>query len=53
MDDEDYVTANMRKLDLYEKNNYLLGENLIVTHETSKSPLNVKILELYIKTYFI
>lgn len=53
MDDEDYVSANMRKLDLYEKNNYLLGENLIVTHETSKSPLNVKVLELYIKTYFI
>ena len=53
MDDKDYVSANMRKLDLYEKNNYLLGENLIVTHETSKSPLNVKVLELYIKTYFI
>lgn len=53
MDDEDYVSANMRKLELYEKNGYLLGENLIVTHETSKAPLNVKVLDMYIKTYFI
>lgn len=53
MDDENYVAANMHKLDLYEKNGYLLGENLIVTHETSKSPLNVKVLDSYIKTYFI
>ena len=53
MDDEDYVSSNMRKLELYEKNGYLLGENLIVTHETSKAPLNVKVLDMYIKTYFI
>ena len=25
MDDENYVASNMRKLDLYEKNGYLLG----------------------------
>lgn len=53
MDDENYVSANMRKLDLYEKNGYLLGDNLIVTHETSRAPLNVKVLDSYIKTYFI
>lgn len=53
MDDEDYVAANMRKLDLYERNGYLLGDNLMVTHETSKVPLNRNILDSYIKTYFI
>ena len=53
MDDEDYVAANMRKLDLYERNGYLLGDQLVVTHETSKAPLNRNILESYIKTYFI
>lgn len=53
MDDEDYVAANMRKLDLYEKNGYLLGNNLIVTHETNKVPLNRNVLDSYIKTYFI
>lgn len=37
----------------YEKNGYLLGDNLIVTHETSKAPLNIKVLDSYIKTYFI
>ena len=53
MDDKDYVDTTMRKLDLYEKNGYLLGDNLIVTHETSKAPLNIKVLDSYIKTYFI
>ena len=53
MDDENYIAANIRKLDLYKKNGYLLGDKLIVTHETSKSPLNVKVLDFYIKTYFI
>lgn len=53
MDDEHYVDVNMRKLDLYEKNGYLLGDNLVITHETSKAPLNVKVLDSYIKTYFI
>ena len=28
MDDKDYVDTTMRKLDLYEKNGYLLGDNL-------------------------
>ena len=36
MYDENYVASNMRKLDLYEKNGYLLGENLIITHESGK-----------------
>ena len=53
MDAEEYVAANMRKLDLYERNGYLLGNNLMVTHETSKVPLNRNILDSYIKTYFI
>ena len=53
MDDEDYIAANIRKLDLYERNGYLLGDNLVVTHETSKIPLNRNVLDSYIKTYFI
>lgn len=53
MDDEDYVAANMRKLDLYERNGYLLGDNLVVTHETGRIPLNRNVLDSYIKIYFI
>ena len=53
MDDENYVASNMRKLDLYEKNGYLLGESLIITHETSTAPLNIKVVDSYIKTYFL
>lgn len=53
MDDDDYVAANMRKLDLYEKNGYLLEDNLIITHETGKVPLNRNVLDSYIRTSFI
>jgi len=42
MDDENYVVSNMRKFDLYEKNGYLLGESLIITHETSTAPRIIK-----------
>lgn len=53
MDDLEYVEKNMKKLELYEKNGYLLGVNLLVTHETSSSPLNVKILDSYIENYLL
>lgn len=53
MDDMNYVDRNMRKLDLYEKNGYLIGENLIITHETSSLPLNINIVDSYIKHYFL
>ena len=53
MDDSEYVERNMRKLDLYERNGYLIGKNLIITHETSTSPLNLAIVETYIETFFV
>lgn len=53
MDNPDYVDKNMRKIDLYERNGILLGEKLLITHETSKAPLNRKVLDLYIETYLI
>lgn len=53
MDDKRYVEQNMRKLDLYEKNGYLLGKNLIITRETNSTPLNPGIIEAYIKEYFM
>lgn len=53
MDDIEYVIKNMRKLDLYEKNGFLLGKNLIITHETSTSPLNTSVVDSYIESFFI
>ena len=53
MDDPQYVVRNMDKLDLYEKNGYLIGKNLILTHETSDSPLKIAIVDSYIEQFFL
>lgn len=52
MDKTSYVESSINKIDAYEKNNILLGRDLIILHETSKSPLNTKVLEKYINEYF-
>lgn len=41
IDDMKYAFKNMNKLYQYEKNSYVLGDDLIVTMETTKEPLNV------------
>lgn len=51
MDKESYLENTLQKLDIYEKNNILLGENLFFLHETSTSPLNISTLRKYIETY--
>lgn len=48
-----YVENSMRKLDLYEKNEYLLGKNLIITRETVASPLNIQKVDAYIKEFLL
>lgn len=53
MDDPEYVERNIHKLDLYERNGYLLGRDLLITHETKDSPLNVGVLDSYIREYFL
>lgn len=53
MDDSWYVENCMRKLDLYEKNGYLIGKNLIITRETTASPLNIGKVDSYIKEFFL
>ena len=51
MDKESYFENTLQKLDIYEKNNILLGKNLFFLHETSTSPLNISTLRKYIETY--
>ena len=53
MDDAIYVEKNMKKLNLYERNGYLIGKNLIITHETSTTPLNNHVIDEYIDTFFL
>lgn len=51
MDKMSYFENAMRKLDLYERNEILLGKKLILLHETSNYPLSTTVLRKYIETY--
>lgn len=51
MDKPSYCENVMQKLDLYERNNFLLGNNLILFHETSNLPLNTMVVRKYIELY--
>ena len=51
MDKPMYYENAMQKLSIYEKNGILLGDGLIVLHETSGSPLNIVVLKKYIEKY--
>ena len=46
MDKPSYFESAMQKLDTYEKNDILLGRDLLLLHETSMSPLDTKVLYL-------
>lgn len=52
MDRSSYYDKAMWKIDVYEKNGILLGENLIITHETSGSPLDTNVLGKYVEKKF-
>lgn len=51
MDKASYYENALQKLDIYEKNNMLLGADIIFLHETSSTPLNINSLRKYIETY--
>jgi len=53
MGDELYYQKNMEKIDLYEKNGYLIGKNLILLHETADSPLDTTVMEQYISEFLL
>ena len=53
MGDDSYYEHALKKIDVYERNDLLIGRGLILLHETSKSPLNTKILDKYIEEYFL
>lgn len=50
MDDPDYSVSAIKKIQTYEDNGIMMGDNLIITFETSKTVLNTSSLERIILT---
>lgn len=53
MDDPEYATTNVSRINIYEKNGVFKGDRLILTWETGKTPLDVKLVEQTIKHYLL
>ena len=53
LDDPSYLSKNLDKLESYEENGIFLGDNLILTRETSDSPLNTKQVWRTIEHYLL
>lgn len=53
MDTLEYSVNATEKINLYRKNGWFEGENLIITYETSENPLNTKEIEMLIKKYLL
>lgn len=53
MDKPDYCEKAIKKIELMQRNGIYLGEKLIVTFETLKHPLNMKIVEDTIEKYLL
>ena len=51
MDDASYVENALQKINLYMQNEICVNENLIITYETKKNPINQKTLKLLIESY--
>ncbi|MBR3056387.1 MAG: hypothetical protein IKG93_00315 [Clostridiales bacterium] len=52
LDDSGYRRDNMQKLDLYRRSGIYVGKNLILTHETAGSPLNIPLLRDNLRELF-
>lgn len=53
MDDPEYANEMVQKFRLYERSGIFHGEKLIMTMETSKTPLNIKDVERLIHKYLL
>ena len=51
MSDENYFTSSLNKLSTYEKNNILIGRDLLLFHETLTRPLNTTTVNEYISEF--
>lgn len=51
MDEAEYAEKAIQKIMTFEQHGYFQGENLIITYETRKIPLNQKILKIMVERY--
>ncbi len=52
MDDQAYIHKAIKKIELYARNGYIMGKNLIVTFENKETPLNMLMINNTIKAFF-
>lgn len=48
-----YLKNTLSKLDIYEKNNLLIGRAVILLHESSYRPLNTRAISDYINEFLM
>lgn len=53
MDDEEYVQRAVEKQNMYVKNGWTMGKNMIFTMETRNCPLNSKVIEKVVREMLI
>ena len=53
MDDVDYSRNNIRRINLYQKNGVRIGERLILSMETSITPLDVRLVDSLIAHFLL
>ena len=53
MDDEDYARKSVVKINAYERNGFTQGTSLLITMETGKTPLDVKLVDNMIRRFLL
>ena len=53
LDNPVYFKNTLGKLDVYEKNNLLIGRDVILLHESSYRPLNTRVIADYITEFLM
>ena len=53
LDNPVYFKNTLSKLDVYEKNNLLIGRDVILLHESSYRPLNTRVIANYIDEFLM
>ena len=53
MDNPEYCQKAIQKLDTYARNGIFIGKNLLVTFETFRHPLDVKMVEKMLQEFIL
>ncbi len=53
MDDPEYAEQALLRINAYQKNGFIPGRNLILSYETKKHPIDMKIAEIQMREYLL